>query len=286
MEYFKLRNNLKLPAIGIGTWQITDRTMMRSLLKQAYNDGYSLIDTAAAYLNEIAIAKAIKESDLFRNELIICDKVWNTYRGFEAVQTACKNSLKKLKTDYLDLYLIHWPAMEKFYPDWEKINAETWRGMEALYKSGIVKAIGVCNFEIYHLEALKKTAEVMPFVNQFECHVGLPQNELIEYCKNNQIQVIASSPLGNGQILNNEKLVEIAKRTNKSVAQLCLRWLFQKGLVSIPKTSNIKRLSENINIFDFNLTDEEISIIDSIPYCGGLTFDLDEVTEFGFYNRR
>lgn len=281
MEYFKLRNGLKIPAIGLGTWQITDRPLMQTIVKQAYNDGYRLIDTAAAYSNEIAVAKAIKDNCVPRNELIISDKVWNTYRGFAAVQTACKNSLKKLKTEYLDLYLIHWPVSKKLHDDWEEINAETWRGMEALYKNGLVKAIGVCNFKVHHLEALKKTAEIMPFINQFECHVGMQQNELLEYCTQNSIQVMASSPLGNGQVLKNETLVNISEKTGRTTAQVCLRWLFQKGIISIPKTSNPNRLPENINIFDFNLNDDFMQSIDSIPYCGGIGIDPDEVTEFG-----
>ena len=281
MEYFKLRNGLKIPAVGLGTWQITDKLLMQTLIKQAYNDGYRLIDTAAAYFNEIAVAKAIKDNCIPRNKLIISDKVWNTYRGFEAVQTACKNSLKKLKTEYLDLYLIHWPASMKLYDDWEEINAETWRGMEALYKNGLVKSIGVCNFKIHHLESLKKTAEIMPFVNQFECHVGMQQNELLEYCLKNSIQVMASSPLGNGQVLKNETLVNISEKTGRTTAQVCLRWLFQKGIISIPKTSNPDRLYSNIDIFNFSLSKDVMTTIDSIPYCGGINIDPDEVTKFG-----
>lgn len=279
MEKIILKNGLELPAVGLGTWQITDREIMMKLLHEAYEVGYRLIDTAAAYSNEIAIAKAI--ADLPRNELILSDKVWNTSRGYEAVQEACRKSLKKLKTDYLDLYLIHWPASMKLYPNWEEINADTWRGMEQLYRDGLVKSIGVCNFYEHHLEALKKSAEIMPFVNQFELHPGLPQKELISYCKKEEIQVEASSPLGNGQILTQPVLLEIAKKYNKSVAAVCLRYVIQSGAVVIPKTINSERLVDNYDLFDFVLSEEEISRIDQIPYCGGIGIHPDEVVEFG-----
>lgn len=276
-----LKNGIQIPQIGIGTWQILDRDLMKRILAQAYDTGYRLIDAAAAYHNEIAIGKAIAELSLPREELFLSDKVWNTSRGHDAVIAACKSSLKKLKTDYLDLYLIHWPASPKLYPDWEDINADTWRGMEALYKEGLVRAIGVCNFKIHHLEALKKTAQILPDVNQFELHPGMYDAELMQYCKDERIAVEASSPLGNGQILQNEELLRIAGQVGKTAAQVCLKWAVLKGAVIIPKTSDPKRLSENTDIFDFNLTDDMTENIDNIPYCGGIGIDPDEVTDFG-----
>lgn len=281
MDQIILRNGVSIPQIGLGTWQITDKEKIKELLGAAVEQGYQLIDTAAAYTNEMAIGKAIQSLELDRDELVISDKVWNTSRGYDAVREACMRSMKKLKTSYLDIYLIHWPASPKLYPDWKEINADTWRGMESLYKDGLVKAIGVCNFKVHHLEELKKTAEIMPFLNQVECHPGMIQEELVAYCKENQIQLEASSPLGNGQILQNELLKEFAKKYNKSTAQICMRWGIQKGFVLIPKTSNVNRLSENIDIFDFELSKDEMEQIDGIPYCGGLGYDSDEVTEFG-----
>ena len=281
MEYVQLTNGNALPCIGLGTWQITDRTQMLEVVSNAYDTGYSLFDTAAAYSNEIALAKAIAGKNIAREDLFLSDKVWNTSRGFDAVQEACKKSLKKLKTDYFDLYLIHWPASMKLYPDWEEINADTWRGMEQLYKDGLVKAIGVCNFKVHHLEALKHTAEIMPMVDQVELHPGFNQKELLTYCRENNIVVEASSPLGNGQILNNEDLQKIAQAKKKSVAQICLRWGIQKGLVVIPKTTNAERMRENLDIFDFSLDENEMATIDNIPYCGGIGIDPDEVEEFG-----
>lgn len=281
MEYKKIINGIVLPCIGFGTWKITDRSQMKDVISNAYNIGYRLIDTAAAYSNEIALSKAIAEKNIDREDLILSDKVWNTSRGFEAVQEACKKSLKKLKTDYLDLYLIHWPVSMKLYPDWESINAATWRGLEQLYKEGLVKAIGVCNFKIHHLEALKHSAEIMPMVNQVELHPGLNQNELLAYCRENDIVVEASSPLGNGQILDNEELRRIALKNKKSVAQVCLRWEIQKGVIAIPKTTNAERMQDNLNIFDFSLDENEMKVIDNIPFCGGIGLDPDEVEQFG-----
>lgn len=281
MELVRLRNGLDIPQIGLGTWQITDRIEMSKIMISAYEIGYRMIDTAAAYSNEIAISKAIAMAGIKRDELFLSDKVWNTSRGTEAVQEACRKSLKKLKTDYLDLYLIHWPASMKLYPDWERINAETWRGMEQLYKDGIVRAIGVCNFKEHHLRALEKSAEIMPMINQIELHPGLNQDELLEYCGQHEIRVEASSPLGNGQILNNQDLITIAAGKGKSTAQICLRWELQKGIIVIPKTTKRERLAQNIDIFDFRLSKEEMKKIDAIPYCGGIGIDSDEVVEFG-----
>ncbi len=254
---------------------------MKNVIAAAYKEGYRLIDTAAAYSNELSVAKAIEALETDRSEFILSDKVWNTSRGCDAVQEACHRSLKKLKTDYLDIYLIHWPASMKLYPDWADINADTWRGMEKLYNDGIVKNIGVCNFKIHHLEELKKTAKIMPFIDQVEFHPGYLQEDLLDYCRKEDIAVEASSPLGNGQILQNEVLLDIASSKDKSPAQICLRWAIQKEVIVIPKTSNPERLNTNISVFDFELSEEEITAIDNIPYCGGIGIDPDEVTEFG-----
>jgi len=279
MEKKILRNGMEIPSVGLGTWQITDREVMAELLHKAYETGYRLIDTAAAYSNEIAVGKAM--ADLPREEILLSDKVWNTFRGYEAVQEACRKSLKKCKTDYFDLYLIHWPASPKLYPNWEEINADTWRGMEQLYKDGLVKSIGVCNFYEHHLEALKKTAEIMPFVDQFEMHPGMPQKELCAYCAKEHIVMEASSPLGNGQILTNPVLQEIAEAHGKTVAAVCLRYGIQAGAVVLPKTAKPDRLLDNFALFDFSLTEEEIGRIEAIPYCGGIGLHPDEVVEFG-----
>ena len=210
-------------------------------------------------------------------------KVWNTNRGFDQVQEACKNSLKKLKTDYLDCYLVHWPASPKLHENWEELNAETWRGMEALYKAGLVRSIGVCNFKIRHLEALEKTCGILPQILQTEIHPSMNRpalSELLSWCASHQVVVQASSPLGNGQILQNEEILRIANAHKKTAAQICLRYSLQKGCVVIPKTANVSRLKENIRLFDFYLSVAEMEELDALPFCGGLNLDSDEVTQF------
>lgn len=272
-----------IPSIGLGTWQITDRSTLVNTIKSAYDIGYRLFDIAAAYGNEISFGKAIKEASIPRDEIFIQDKAWNTCRGYEKVQEACKSSLKKLKTDYLDLYLIHWPASKKLYENWAEINNETWRGMEKLYKEGFVRAIGVCNFKDTHLKELQIHSSIKPFVNQIEFHPGVVEWNLqaLEYCRKENILVQASSPLGNGEILNNKVIIEIAKEKGKSQAQICLRYCIEKGISVIPKTTSVDRLKENLDIFDFKLSDDEMNRLDKLSNIGGLNIDPDEVEDFG-----
>lgn len=280
MDSTCLRNGLRVPTVGLGTWKITDKQEMYSTIKSAYEYGYRLFDTAAAYRNEMIFGKALQELGLLREELFIQDKLWRTCYGYEESQEACKRSLRKLKLDYLDAYLVHWPASTGEYDNWNEINAETWRGMEKLYKGGYVKTIGVCNFKPHHLVELLKTAEIMPLVNQIEFHPGMMQSETASFCKEKGIQIEASSPLGNGQILSNIVLCKIAEKKRISVARLCLKWALNHGAVVIPKTVKAARLQENIELFDFALTVEEMEIIDKLSFCGGLGIDSDEVTSF------
>lgn len=277
----RLSNGVEMPMLGLGTWKVIDRTVVSFLIHRAFEEGYRLFDTAAAYSNEAAIGRVVDTMTDRRDQLFLSDKVWNTCRGYDKVREACKRSLKKLKTDYLDLYLIHWPASVKLYDNWAEINADTWRGMESLYEDGLVRAIGVCNFKVHHLEELGKTARIPPTVNQFEFHPGLKQEELVIYCRNHGIAAVASSPLGNGQILNHPILGEIAEKHKKTTAQICLRYALDRGVMVIPKTTNEKRLKENLDVFDFSLSKEETKMIDTMPYCGGIGIDSDEVTEFG-----
>lgn len=278
MQKVKLRNEIEMPAIGLGTWKITNREEMLGVIKAAFQTGYRLFDTAAAYSNEMVFGRAINDLQLPREEIFIQDKLWNTCYGYAEAQEACKRSLKKLKTEYLDAYLIHWPASPKLYENWAEINAETWRGMERLYQEGYVKAIGVSNFKIHHLLELEKSAGIMPLINQVECHPGMPQEELSEFCKPRGIQLEASSPLGNGQLLTNEILCSIAESKNISVSRLCLGWERKRNFVVLPKTTKPERMMENLQIEDFELTEDEMRQISQLPFCGGLGIDSDEVT--------
>lgn len=280
MEKVHLRNGLRIPSVGLGMWKITDRCEVLSVIENAYEQGYRLFDTAAAYRNEIVFGKSMVELGLQREELSIQDKLWNTCYGYEKSQEACKKSMRKLKLDYLDVYLVHWPASRKQYDNWNEINAETWRGMEKLYKEGYVRAIGVCNFKPDHLQELCKTAEIVPFVNQIEFHPGMLQSETVSFCREKGIHIEASSPLGNGQVLSNAVLRKIAEKINISPAQVCLKWALKHDAIVIPKTTKAERLAENIELFNFDLSAEEMKIIDDLPFCGGLGIDSDEVINF------
>ncbi len=283
MECKTLSNGMHIPIVGLGTWQIIDRDTVLNVIKNAVQLGYSFIDTAASYSNELSIGRAIHVLGLERNKLVLSSKVWNTSRGYEKVQQACKASLKKLKTDYLDSYLVHWPVSPKLHENWEELNAETWRGMEALYKAGLVRSIGVCNFKKRHLDSLSKIASQLPMIMQSEYHPGMNADEVksvIDWCMKYNVVMQASSPLGNGQILQNETIAKIAAVHNKSTAQVCLRYSVQKGFIVVPKSVTPARLKENLAIFDFSLTDDEMKTLDCLPFCGGLNLDSDEVTQF------
>lgn len=280
METLRLRNGVCIPRVGMGTWRITDKEQMLQTVDSAYRCGYRLFDTAMAYANEIALGRALRELRLPREQLFIQDKLWNTCYGYEKAQEACKRSLKKLKLDYLDAYLIHWPVPAKQCENYRELNAETWRGLEQLYKEGCVRAIGVCNFKKHQLEELCSTAAVLPFIDQVECHPGMWNAELTAYCKEQGIQPEASSPLGNGGLLANERLCLLAGEKGISVAQLCLKWAVQHGYVAIPKTVREERMMENIRTEHFELSGREMRLLDEMPFLGGLGLDSDEVINF------
>lgn len=184
-------------------------------------------------------------------------------------------SLKKLGLEYLDLYLIHWPAVARWHDDWHKINRSIWRAFEELYREGRIKAIGVNNFLAHHVQALTEDSDIKPMVNQIEYHPGFGQVKSAEYCQANGIVVEAWSPLGSGGVLKNGELNLIAKKYNTSAAQICIRWLLQKNIVPLPKSTHEKYIMENVDVFDFSLSEEDMAVIDRIPYCGGMMFDPD-----------
>lgn len=264
-----LANNVKIPLLGFGTYKAKGAEAIDSVAC-ALNNGYRLIDTAAFYANEGDVAKGIAASGLSREDVFITTKVWNTDRGYKTTLKAFNASLRALKTDYIDLYLIHWPANKmQFADDAELINADTWRALESLYIKRKVKAIGVCNFLEHHLDALYKTALIKPMVNQIELHPGFMRPELIDYCNKKKIVVEGWSPLGQGEILANEDLVKIAARRGKSPAQVVLNYELTKGIIPLPKSVTESRIIQNTDIFDFDLTPEEIEVLDNFPPCIG-----------------
>ena len=278
-----LLNGVAIPSVGFGTWQITDRQTFGGIISDAFGVGFRLFDLAAAYQNEILMGRVIREGVIPREKIFLSDKVWNNSRGYDAIQDACRSSLKKLKTDYLDLYLIHWPASMKLYESWAEINANTWRGMERLYRDGVVRAIGVCNFKVHHLVELAKTAEILPMIDQIEFHPGINNDELARYCMDHSILLEASSPLGNGHILPllSDEFRDICEIHDKSIAQVCIRYAMQGGYIPLVKSSHRDRMLENVDVFNFELNDEEMERIKAVSWCGGIGIDPDEVTEFG-----
>lgn len=276
MKDMKINNGYTIPSVGYGTWQSPDSEITVNGVKTAISSGYHHIDTAAAYKNEESVGKGIKESSVPRENLFITSKVWNSERGYEKTIAAFEKTLADLGLDYLDLYLIHWPASQKDYDNWEEINLETWRAMTDLYKAGKIKSIGVSNFKPHHLAALMKT-EVKPMVNQIEFHPGFMQEETVKYCRDNDILVEAWSPLGTGRMLSNPVLQEIAGHYGKSVAQICIRWCIQHDVLPLPKSVTPSRILENIQIFDFEINEEDMQRIDALDNFGGSGLDPDEV---------
>ncbi|MEI0484983.1 aldo/keto reductase [Brachyspira intermedia] len=275
-DTFTLNNGYKIPCIGFGTWQTPDGETAVNSVIEAIKSGYKHIDTAAIYGNEKSIGKAIKESGINRDELFITSKVWNKDRGYKTTLAAFEKTINDLQIDYLDLYLIHWPASVNKFNDWDNINLETWKAMTELYKAGKIKSIGVSNFMPHHLKSLMET-EVKPMVDQIEFHPGFMQEETFKYCNDNNILIEAWSPLGTGKMLDNETLKIVASKYNKSVAQLCIRWCLQNNTLPLPKSVTASRIKENTEIFDFVISDEDMKTINAMEYCGGSGHHPDKV---------
>lgn len=251
-----LNNGVKMPWFGLGVFKVEEGQELVNAVKTAIQHGYRSIDTAAIYENEEGVGQGIKESGIVREDLFVTSKVWNADLGYESTLAAYQTSLDKLGLDYLDLYLIHWPVAGKY--------KEAWRALETLYKEGRVRAIGVSNFQVHHLEDLMKDAEIKPMVNQVEYHPRLTQKEVQAFCRENGIQMEAWSPLMQGQLLDNEVLAGIAAKYEKSVAQIILRWDLQNGVITIPKSTKEHRIIENSQVFDFELTQEDMQQIDAL----------------------
>lgn len=255
-----LNNGVKMPWLGLGVFKAQEGDEVVRAVKSAIQVGYRSIDTAAAYHNEEgvgqAITEAIQENGLSREDIFVTTKVWNNMQGYETTLEALETSLSKLNLDYIDLYLVHWPVKGKY--------KETWRALEKVYKEGKVRAIGVSNFNIHHLEDLLADAEVVPAVNQVEFHPHLFQKELLQYNQDKGIQLEAWSPLGQGNLLQDESLKSIAAKYGKSPAQVILRWDLQVGVITIPKSVNEERIAQNAELFDFQLDAEDMAAIEAL----------------------
>lgn len=266
MEKVKLNNGLEMPLLGFGVFQVTDMAECERSVLDAINTGYRLIDTAASYMNEEAVGKAIKNCGVDRDELFITTKLWIQSKGYEGTKKAFENSLKKLQLEYLDLYLIHQPFGDVY---------GEWRAMQDLYKEGRIKAIGVSNFHPDRLMDLMVHNEIVPAVNQIETHPFHQQNEAQQFLQEHKVQIESWGPFAEGKnnIFHNEILSSIGKKYNKTIAQVILRWLTQRSVVAIPKSVRKERMEENFNIFDFNLDEADMNEIKKLDTKASLFFD-------------
>ena len=264
MDNFILNNGVSIPCIGLGTWQNNDEKSVSDTILEVLNIGYRHIDTAAVYNNEKFIGNALSKAGVDRKDLFITSKVWNTERGYCKTIKSFEQTLNDLQIDYLDLYLVHWPASPNRYDNWAELNASTWHALEDLYKSKKVRAIGVSNFWIHHLEPLLKIANIAPMVNQIECHPGYRQSYVVDYCKAHNILIEAWSPLGRGEMLAVPQLAQMADKYGVTIAQICIKWCLQNGVLPLPKSTKPERLKENVNIDDFTISDEDMLVINNM----------------------
>lgn len=266
-DCYVLSNGIKIPCVGFGTWKLPNAQSTVDIIKTAIDCGYHHIDTAYAYQNEISVGKAVRECGLKRSELFITSKLDNPDHGYENTMKEFDMTMTNLGIEYLDLYLIHWPIPLSYRDCWKEMNEGTWKAFEELYQEGKLKAIGVSNFLEHHIDALLETATIAPMVNQLELHPQYPQRDAVNYCKEKRIILEAWSPLIKGQ-MDHPILKELAKKYNKTAAQVLLRWSIQHGFLPLPKTSSRERMLENADIFDFELTPDDIEAMKSLEMYG------------------
>ena len=275
-----LRNGIEIPDIGFGTWNIPYGEVCEKAVFEAIKAGYRHIDTAGAYGNErsvgLGVKAAIHEGLIKdRSDVFITSKLWNSNRSYNKAFRGFDKSMRNLDLDYIDLYLIHWPANKMKYKNPDEVNAVTWEALEELYTEGRVRAVGVSNFLPPHLEELKKSAKVLPMVNQIELHVGYMQKEVVEYNNNNGIITEGYSPLGTGALLDNEILWEMAKKYQTTVSNICISFLRKRGIIPLPKTTSPDRMSGNLRLI--RIEEEDMDILYNLPYIGGHAHNPDEV---------
>ncbi len=267
MKTYELINGVQVPAVGFGTYLATEGNGKQGILN-ALAAGYRYLDTASFYKNEGEIGEAIRESGIPRQNLFLASKVWRTEMGYESTKEAFAASLKRLGTDYLDLYLIHWPKVSAEAADWKERVQDTWRAMEELYQEGKIRAIGLSNFLPHHIEVVLQTAKIKPMVNQLELHVGYMQEAACQYCREHQILIQAWSPLGRRRVLGEPIITRMAEKYQVTEAQLLLGFLDQEGIAVIPKASTPERCKENLDIFGFAMSSEVRSFLKCLPQMG------------------
>ena len=274
-DTYKLSNGVGIPCIGFGTWQTPDGDVAVRSVAAAIEAGYRHIDTAQAYGNEESVGKGIRESGIDRKDLFVTTKLWNSNHSYKLTMRTFEESMNKLGLDYLDLFLIHWPNPIAFRDHWQEANAESWKAMEELYEAGKIRAIGVSNFRPHHIEEILKTAKVAPMVNQIRLCPGDTQDETVDWCREHGMVLEAYSPLGIGQIFEVPEMQKLAEKYHRSIAQVCIRWSLQRGYLPLPKSVTPSRIQENLKVFDFELSDEDVRLIADLKGCVGYASDPD-----------
>ena len=266
-DTYTLNNGVKVPCIAFGTYKAAEGNSA-DIIAAAIDEGYRYFDTASFYETEEYLAEAIQKSGLPREDFFIATKLWKEEMGYEETLAAFERSSKRLNTDYIDLYLIHWPKPTHDYEDWKQLNIDTWKALEKLYKEGKVRAIGVSNFLPHHLDNLFENCEIKPMVDQIEYHPGYTQEATVQYCKQHDILVQAWSPIARGRILQDVTLIEMAEKYSVSVAKLALRFCIQNEVLPLPKASSKERMRENMDLFDFEISDEDMKRLNTLPQIG------------------
>ena len=277
MKNIELYNGILMPEIGFGTWKAPTGKVTVEAVKAAIECGYTHIDCAAIYGNEKEVGLGIKESNVDRKNLFITSKLWNDVRGYQETIDAFNQTLSDLQLDYLDLYLIHWPRPVKYHDNYIEKNIESWKAMEDLYKQGKIKAIGVSNFKVHHMEEIMENCEIKPMVNQIEFHPSCLEKEIRDFCKKEDIVVTGYSPLANGKVFECKELVEFSEKYGVSIAQLCIRYALQHNVIPLVKSVTKERIKANLNV-NFVISDEDMEKIDKITTCGGSYKDSDNIS--------
>ena len=277
MEQYTLANGVQIPVIGLGTWQTPDDVTGYQAVLSALQLGYRHIDTAQGYRNEDIVGRAVKDSGIPREEIFITSKLDNPNHGYDNTMHSFEGTLEQLGTNYVDLFLIHWPNPLQYRETWQQTNAETWKAFEELYHAGKIRAIGVSNFRQHHINEIMKTAEIAPMVNQIRLCPGETQDELVAYCKERNILLEAYSPLGTGQIFKVPEMQALAEKYQKSIAQICIRWSLQMGFLPLPKSVTAERIRENMDVFGFELAEDDVRLIAGLTGCVGISKDPDTI---------
>lgn len=266
MRTVTLNNGVEIPQIGFGTYRSTESSS--EVMNTAIKAGYRFFDTASFYNNEEDLGHALQNSGIPRKDFFLTSKCWRTEMGYDNAIRSFENSLERLQTDYLDLYLIHWPRPNLSDPEWKKVSIDTWKALEYLYHCKKVRAIGISNFMVHHMENLLSEANIVPAVNQIEFHPGYMQKEVVEYCRTHNMQVEAWSPLGCARLFENKLLLSLAAQYKVSVAQICLRFAVQEHVIPLPKSSSFNRMKQNQEVFDFTIEARDMQLLEDMPLTG------------------